>query len=104
MIPFIQYMRPNGRQVSVDFECDDPEIENMACKIIAKGYQFEVEELSTGDISMTIYGPWVSAYRVAGDECGDIVCEICKNDVSVVSAVKKLVLSGCEKIFGESDG
>jgi len=52
-IPFTQYLRPNGRTREVSIE-RPAEIYKKAMEIINAGYRFEVEELTTGQISMTI--------------------------------------------------
>jgi hypothetical protein len=85
-IPFTQYLRPNGRQVEVSI--DRPEdVSKLAERIIAAGYRFEVEELTTGHASFTIAGP-------EGDE--DI--ELCMNGPKVPGAVDTLVKRFAAKI------
>ena len=51
-IPFTQYVPPNGMQVPVLFDASE-EIERKAHELIAAGYSFGVEALSTGIISIT---------------------------------------------------
>lgn len=52
-ISFIKYARPDGRRVPVLI--DRPiDIEDKAATILAMGYVFEVEQLRTGDVSLTI--------------------------------------------------
>lgn len=53
MIEFTQYMRPNGRKVQVNI-VRTPPIELKAAELRDKGYRFEIEELMTGVISMTV--------------------------------------------------
>lgn len=80
MIPFTQYLRPNGKRITTQFAAPR-EIEAKARSIIAAGYVFEIEELMNGLISMTI-----------GDGEQDIAHELCKNTSDTVrAAVIKLV-------------
>lgn len=53
MIPFIQYLRPHGEQRPVTVK-RSPEIEDLAWAIIRAGHRFEIEELTTGEVSMEI--------------------------------------------------
>jgi len=55
-VPFTQYLRPNGRKVQVEIALDE-ETETMAKAIIASGLLFEIEVLSTGEVSATIADP-----------------------------------------------
>ena len=52
-IAFTQYLRPNGRAMEVSIS-RPVDIHEKAMKIINAGYCFEVEELRTGDVCMTI--------------------------------------------------
>lgn len=55
-IPFTQYLRPYGRKVAVSIEME-PEVEAKAQQIIDAGFVFEIEQLSTGQVSATIADP-----------------------------------------------
>jgi hypothetical protein len=78
-IPFTQYMRPNGRQVVVSI--DRPaEIAAKAEKIIARGFRFECEHLTTGHASLTI-----------ADDRGDHAIEVVANGPEVPLAVDRLI-------------
>ncbi len=80
-IPFTEYMLPNGRtrQQIID---RPKEIEERAHRLIQAGVKFEIEVLTTGQISMeTIYEP--------KDE--PIIGEICSNGPQVPICVDKLV-------------
>lgn len=79
-IQFTQYLRPDGRKVAVWI--DRPQdIAEKAEKVIAAGYRFECEELTTGDVSLT----------VANDDDGDLEIEVVENGPSVPAAVDRLV-------------
>lgn len=83
MIPFTQYMRPNGRKVRV--EVDRPaEIERRADALIKLGAVFEIEELMSGMVSMT-------CERDTGDDDEVLGHELCSNGPEVPGAVDTLV-------------
>ena len=54
IIPFTQYMMPDGRKKKGEIDRPDS-IGQKAADIIAHGYRFEIEMLSTSFISMTIF-------------------------------------------------
>jgi len=85
-IPFTQYLLPNGAKQSTSIEMDD-EISALAGELIAKGYRFECEILTTSDVSLTCVDP---------KDTGDIAIVICKNGPEVPSAVAKLVRHAVE--------
>jgi hypothetical protein len=80
-IPFTQYMRPDGRPVSVSVNRPS-DIAEKAAAIIARGLVFECEELADGTVSLTITDP---------DE-GDVDIELVPNGPGVPAAVDRLVL------------
>ena len=88
-IPFIQYLRPNGRTKPVSIERSS-EIEAMAQEIRAKGYHFECEVLSEGTASFTVVSP--------DDEIGDVDIELVPNGPDVPDAVDRLVRRAFEKL------
>lgn len=67
-IPFTQYMRPNGRPVPVLHITHRADVFDKAGKITAEGFSFEIETLTTGEVSATI-----------GDEHGDYAHIVCAN-------------------------
>jgi len=79
VIPFTQYLRPHGEQRAVNIE-RPPEIEGMARLFIASGGRFEVEELTTGEASLTA----VKFGR-------DVAIEVVPNGPDVPAAVDRLV-------------
>lgn len=98
MIEFTQYLRPNGRKVLVGIDCS-PEIQTLARQIIEKGYEFECEELRTGDVSLTITDPV---------EEQDVDIEIVRAHIrwnvlgAVNDAVERLVKRFAEKMNASS--
>jgi len=86
MIPFTQYLLPNGQRKQVTIDRDN-ETETVAHQLIDKGYRFEIEMLTTRHISMTVVDP---------DDTSDIAIEICDNDPEVLKAIDRLVRSAAE--------
>lgn len=80
IIPFTQFLRPDGRQREVVIEVD-PVIAAKARAIIARGLRFECEKLSTGQASLTITDP----------EEGDLDIRIVPNGPGIRAAVEDLV-------------
>ena len=80
-IPFVQYLRPDGRRRHTSIE-RGPATEAKAAVILRAGYVFECEELSTGHASFTIHDP--------RDE-EDVAIEICLNGPEVPATVDKLI-------------
>lgn len=79
-IPFTQFMRPDGRPVEVSIERPD-HVAAKAKSIIDRGYRFECEHLTTGEVSLTVAG-----------EDDDLDIEICSNGPGLVGpAVDRLV-------------
>jgi hypothetical protein len=56
VIPFTQYVRPDGRRRFIEIE-RPPEIEARARALIEKGLVFEAEVLVTGEVSLTVGDP-----------------------------------------------
>ncbi len=79
-IPFTQYILPHGRKQAISINCR-ANIEEKAKRIIEKGYCFECEVLTTGEVSLTI----------TNDEDGDIAIEIVPNSLAVPIAVEALI-------------
>jgi|SRR3989304_1089239 len=79
LIPFTQYMLPNGRREAVTI--DRPEyIANKALRIIDAGYSFECEVLTTGEVSVTI----------TGKNC-DVEIEVCENGPPLMGAIDRMI-------------
>lgn len=78
-IQFTQFMRPSGRPVEVSVLRPDP-IGDLAERLIERGYGFECEQLSTGEVSLTIV-----------DEHGDQDIEVVANGKEVPLAVDRMI-------------
>lgn len=81
-IPFTQYLRPNGRTAPVEIG-RSAEVEQKAQEIMAAGYRFECEHLTTGHASLTIHDPRIEE---------DVAIEVVPNGPGVPAAVDRLVM------------
>lgn len=90
MIPFTQYMRPHGRREEVAVNRPE-EIERLAKELQVKGCKFEIEELMTGEISMTVEDKHV-------EEFGPVSMQVCQNGPKVPEAVDALIRSAHKRI------
>jgi hypothetical protein len=91
-IPFTQYLRPDGRQKGVNI-ARPPEVEALASSLIAKHCVFEVEELTTGEASLTC--------ECVDPEDGDSVTlaiEVVPNGPEVPAAVDRLVQAAAKQL------
>lgn len=80
---FTQFLRPDGRRRETEIH-RSPEIEALANGLAMQGYSFEIEELSTGDVSMEVV-------KHGGDDPEVIAGEICRNGPEVPIAVDKMI-------------
>lgn len=88
MIPFTQFMMPDGRRADVTIQ-RQPEIELMAHRIIAAGYTFEIEMLSDyATVSVEIIN---NKERVIGSD-------ICPNGPPVPIMIDRLIQNAFSKI------
>lgn len=80
MIEFTQYLRPHGetRQVWIEI----PSIQEKADLLIKAGYHFDIEELTTGMVSMTCED---NAYNSL------ISIKVCPNGPEIVDNVTTLI-------------
>lgn len=88
-ITFTQFLRPNGRQRSIEF-IRPARIADAADYIIAASGRLEIEELMTGMVSMTV--------ERDGEEEGAIAHEICANGPPVLEHIDKLLLEGAKRV------
>ena len=91
MIPFTQYVRPNGRRRNEMFDAE-PEIEALADRFIAAGGRYECEVL-TDEITVSL----TACMRVDGED-KDIAIQLCPNGPEVPAAVERLVHASVEKL------
>lgn len=83
-IPFTQYLRPDGRRVSVTVD-RSPEVEAKARVVIDAGLRFECEVLSDRrTVSLTVADPVAEK---------DVAIEVVPNGPEVPEAVDRLVES-----------
>lgn len=92
MIPFTQYLRPDGRKREVEVD-RSPEIEQLAQEFIAKGGHFDCEKLTTGHASLT------AGHPDADDT--DIAIEVVMNGPDVPEAVDRLIKRAHAWMTGE---
>lgn len=78
-IPFIQYLRPNGRQIVVRV-LRPKSVVAMALAVINSGCRFECEVLTIGQVSLTV-----------SDGEVDIVSQLVPNGPDIPKAVDDLV-------------
>lgn len=95
-IPFTQYHLPNGRQTQELYEGLPDEVNALAAEWIKAGGKFEVEVLSTGDISFT-------AGKEVDGEYQDLHIELAfqsapDHKASQDAAVTRLVQSAAESL------
>jgi hypothetical protein len=94
MIPFTQFLRPNGRRKEDGIE-RPAEIEEMAQQIIAKGYRFEAEVLMTGHVHLDCCGPNPSD----PNEDIQVTSVVSKNGPEILDKVDELVRTAHERIM-----
>lgn len=95
MIPFTQYLLPNGRRSHIEIE-RPADIEAMAERFMRSGGRFECEVLRDLEtVSLT------AARKVDGED-QDIAIELCKNGPDVVDAVDQLVRNAAAYIDMET--
>ena len=82
-IEFTQYMRPSGRAVLQYIQVDD-ELADMADRIIARGFVFSMELLTTGDVALYIDDPHSNPDVT-------VVTEICPNGPEVPIRIRKMI-------------
>lgn len=79
MIPFTQFLRPDGRRRQGTFS-RSVATEAQAAQLLKAGYRFEIEELATGQVSMECLNDKVT---LAG--------ELCDNGPAVLEAVDRMI-------------
>lgn len=86
-IPFVQYLRPSGRKSEVSIDMPE-DIWAKAQALIAADCHFDIEELSTGMVSMTC-------------ETFDhlLSIQVCENGPAVVTAVETLVMDAYQRVW-----
>jgi hypothetical protein len=83
LIPFTQYLLPDGRKKFIEFECENEEVYNKAKELLSLGYSFDAEILSTGIVSFTC---------LKDNEDDEIIgITLAENDKDVIRAVYELI-------------
>lgn len=103
-IPFTQYLRPDGRRQQINI--DRPaEIEELARRLIVCGYRFEIEVLTTGEVSMEV------VRDIPDPDCTDSLgLELCINGPAVEGVpgvpetVDKLITNAAQVLVNTVDG
>lgn len=85
-IPFTQYLRPYCEPRDRTIE-RSPEIEKLALKMYERGVRYEVELLSTGQVSLT---------AMLDDDA--VAHEVVSNGPAVLDAVDRLVQTTAERL------
>jgi enoyl-CoA hydratase/carnithine racemase len=88
MIPFTQYLMPDGERRKQFFD-RPPEVETKAKRLIASGAVFESEVLTTGLVSLTCE---------LLDEEETLAHEICAKGPDVLDAIDRLVNRAYERM------
>jgi len=91
LIPFTQFVLPDGKRKQIEFETENKEVADLAHALIEKGVKFEIEILTTGLINVE---------AMFNDEC--IADGLCANGPPVVETVEKMVRRASEVINGNS--
>ncbi len=86
-IPFTQFLSPNGKQMPQWIQ-RPAHTTDKARRIIGAGYSLHVEQLSDGNVSLTIT-----------DEHADHAIETCRNGVEIPDAVDRLILGFDENLL-----
>ena len=88
LIPVIQFMLPDGREREQSVR-RPAEIAEKAYGLLAKGYRFEAEILTTGDVHLTLSDP--------AEEI-DLFSELAPNGPEVLTAFDRLVTRAEEEL------
>jgi hypothetical protein len=91
-ITFTQYLRPHGQPKTVWID-RPPEIVALADQLVTAGYHFDIEELRTGEVSMT-----VEANQPTDDDDVVLAHELCPNGPEVPATVDRLIRTAAAKL------
>lgn len=81
IIPFTQYLLPNGRRINVEFTGATQESFDKAQLIMEATFRFEIEVLNNGMVSATI-----------SDHNDDYAQVICANGPEIDDAINKMII------------
>lgn len=91
-IPFTQFVMPHGRERKGSFTRPEP-ICAVARAVIQAGARFEIEMLSTGDVSMTVEHP-----EYEDEDRGPVAIEVCANGPEVHETIDRLVMVAAQAL------
>lgn len=91
MIPFTQFLRPHGEKRAIDIS-RPPRIEQLADALLDEGCHFDIEELTTGTISITCENDSLDEEDVV------LAHELCANGPPVLDAVDKLLTVATDRL------
>ena len=83
-IAFTQFLMPDGRKRQMNID-RPPEIELLALELSDAGHRFEIEMLTTGEVSMTV--------EADGEDGAEIVRshKVCPNGPPVTESVDEMM-------------
>jgi len=84
MIQFTQFLMPDGRQKKVEIERPE-ETEQLATELHEAGHRFEIEMLTTGEISMTVETDGKNGEEIVRSH------QICNNGPAVPESVDTMM-------------
>lgn len=96
-IPFTQYVLPHGKRCQVVFTGGSPADVANAKTFMDAGGKFEIEILTTGQVSATANFP-----DPEEGDC-DVAIEISRNDESIIPALSRLFAHAVAFLANESD-
>lgn len=91
MIKFTQYIMPDGDEREITIVRPHA-VNKMAAELVEVGCSFDIEQLTTGEIYMTVE---------YGDLDEPLVNQICKNNEEIHAAVDGIVQTAHIKLFPE---
>lgn len=95
MIPFTRYHLPNGRRTQEELDCSSEPIQYLADKIIRAGGRFELEKLTTGQISMTVCGD-------LGEGEMDIAGVLCRDEYGFIMRALEVLVAKAAFAYGKT--
>jgi hypothetical protein len=95
-VHFTQYLRPDGRTRPMHIVRDEA-MAALAEQIAARGYQFSVEELRTGEVSLTVDPP------PGTEDDAPVAHEVVSNGPDVPLAVDRLIVTAHRLVTPQTD-
>lgn len=87
-VPFVQFLRPDGRRINTEVDRDEA-VAEKATVLRSRGCRFEIEELQTGVVSMTV------------ERLDEVVSiRLADNGPEVLRAVDELVNEAYDRVVG----